>query len=111
MYGRTIGTLNLYQVVGQTETLIWTLSGDKGNSWFSGQVPVGKKLFNGYKVCQNHVVWNKRTSYSFSFEKNREGSFIWLFSHRAMLGMVSHHNNICICDAYFELDSWTWYSY
>ena len=111
MYGRTIGTLNLYQVVGQTETLIWTLSGNKGNSWFSGQVPVGKKLFNGYKVCQNHVVWNKRTSYSFSFEKNREGSFIWLFSHHAMLGMVSHHNNIFICDAYFELDSWTWYSY
>ena len=74
MYGRTIGTLNLYQVVGQTETLIWTLSGNKGNSWFSGQVPVGKKLFNGYKVCQNHVVWNKRTSYSISFEKNREGS-------------------------------------
>ena len=63
MYGFTIGTLNLYQVVGQTETLIWTLSGDKGNSWFSGQVPVGKKLFNGYKVCQNHVVWNKRTRY------------------------------------------------
>ncbi|CAH3165361.1 unnamed protein product, partial [Porites evermanni] len=56
MYGGTIGTLNLYQVVGQTETLIWTLSGNKGNSWFSGQVPVGKKLFNGYKVCQNHGV-------------------------------------------------------
>ena len=79
MYGRTIGTLNLYQVVGQTETLIWTLSGDKGNSWFSGQVPVGKKLFNGYKVCQNHVVWSKRTSYSISFEKNREGSKKILF--------------------------------
>ena len=37
--------------------------------------------------------------------------FIWLFSHHAMLGMVSHHDNICICDVYFELDSWTWYSY
>ena len=46
-----------------------------------------------------------------SFEKNREGSFIWLFSHHAMLGMVSHHDNICICDTNFELDPWTWYSY
>ena len=50
-------------------------------------------------------------AYSISFEKNREDSFIWLFSHDAMLGVVSHHDNICICDAYFELDSWTWYSY
>lgn len=87
MYGVTIGTLNLYQVVGQNETLIWTLSGNKGNSWFSGQVSVGKKLLNGYKVCEDHVVWNKRTSYSISFKKNREGSFIWLFSHHAGDGL------------------------
>ena len=35
-------------------------------------------------------------AYSISFEKNREDSFIWLFSHHAMLGVVSHQDNICI---------------
>ena len=51
MYGQSIGSLNLYQLVGQTETLIWTQSGNKGNSWLSGQVPVGNGA--GYKVCEN----------------------------------------------------------
>jgi len=41
MYGGTIGTLNLYQKVGGTQTLIWTLSRSQGKSWLSGQVPVG----------------------------------------------------------------------
>ena len=48
MYGGTIGSLNLYQVVGRTETLIWTQSGNKGRQWLSGQVPVGNVA--GYKV-------------------------------------------------------------
>ena len=48
MYGSHIGTLNLYELVGSTETLIWTLAGNKGNKWFSGQVAVGN--VTGYKV-------------------------------------------------------------
>jgi len=51
MYGQSIGSLNLYQLVGQTETLIWTQSGNNGNSWLSGQVPVGNVI--GYKVFEN----------------------------------------------------------
>ena len=42
MYGKTIGTLNIYQKTGGVEKLIWTLSGNLGNKWFSGQVAAGK---------------------------------------------------------------------
>lgn len=49
MFGTTIGTLNLYQVVaGSKDTLIWTLSKNQGNNWFTGQVPVGNAA--GFKV-------------------------------------------------------------
>lgn len=51
MYGSSIGSLNLYQVVGNTETLIWTLSGNKGRQWFNGQVPVGNQA--KYKVAKH----------------------------------------------------------
>ena len=54
MYGGSIGSLNLYQLVGKTETLIWTQSGDQGKSWLSGQVPVGNVA--GYKVCENGLL-------------------------------------------------------
>ena len=48
MYGSDIGALNLYEQVGSKETLIWRLSGNKGNNWYSGQVAVGN--IAGYKV-------------------------------------------------------------
>ena len=54
MCGQSIGSLNLYQLVGQTETLIWTQWGNKGNSWLSGQVPVGN--VTGYKVRENGLL-------------------------------------------------------
>ena len=54
MFGQSIGSLNLYQLVGQTETLIWTQWGNKGNSWLSGQVPVGN--VTGYKVRENGLL-------------------------------------------------------
>ena len=54
MYGGSIGSLNLYQVVGRTETLIWTQSRDKGKQWLSGQVPVGNVA--GYKVYSEHFI-------------------------------------------------------
>ncbi|CAH3118157.1 unnamed protein product [Pocillopora meandrina] len=58
MYGSSIGTLNLYQVVGNTETLIWTLSGNKGRQWFNGQVPVGNQA--KYKIIAEGI---RGTSY------------------------------------------------
>lgn len=48
MYGSHIGALNLYEQVGSKETLIWRLSGNMGNNWYSGQVAVGN--IAGYKV-------------------------------------------------------------
>jgi len=59
MYGQSIGSLNLYQLIGQTETLIWTQSGNKGNSWLSGQVPVGN--VTGYKIIVEGVSGNSYT--------------------------------------------------
>ena len=51
MYGASIGKLNIYQQnlnPTSSKTLIWTLSGNKGNKWNSGQVSVGKA--KQYKV-------------------------------------------------------------
>ena len=39
MFGGTIGSLNIYQQpLGGQRTLLWRLTGNKGNKWFSGQV-------------------------------------------------------------------------
>jgi len=59
MYGQSIRSLNLYQLVGKTETLIWTQSGNKGNSWLSGRVPVGN--VTGYKIIAEGVRGNSYT--------------------------------------------------
>lgn len=37
MYGRTVSSLNVYLVVGKTETLIWNLNGTQGNVWKRGE--------------------------------------------------------------------------
>ena len=86
MYGSSIGTLNLYQKVGSTETLIWTLSGDKGKSWNSGQVPVGnpakysvsssmlKQVFNCKDemfICHEHGTKKNSESLTGSKKKSK----------------------------------------
>ena len=39
MYGTTIGTLQvLLQVAGSNASSIWELTGNKGNTWYQGQV-------------------------------------------------------------------------
>ena len=51
MYGADIGTLNIYSwAQGATnKTLIWTLTGQKGNKWLYGSVPLPYTV--GYRVC------------------------------------------------------------
>lgn len=50
MSGSTIGSLNVYmKVIGQSMTKIWTQSGDKGNSWLEGQLPI-KSAGRSYQV-------------------------------------------------------------
>ena len=47
MYGLSIGTLNIYVNITRATTgkqLVWTLSGNKGNRWFNGQVKVGTTI-------------------------------------------------------------------
>ena len=43
MFGATIGALRVLVKTGpgnQSETVIWELSGNFGNQWYSGQAPV-----------------------------------------------------------------------
>ena len=57
MFGSSIGTLNIYVNVSGTETLVWRLSGNKGNQWKNGQVNVGKTA-GSYKVgCYLSVMY------------------------------------------------------
>ena len=37
MYGSDIGNLSIYLKTNQSETLVWSLSGDQGNRWRFGQ--------------------------------------------------------------------------
>ena len=51
MYGNTIGTLRVLVKTGagnQSETVVWELSGNFGNQWYSAQAPV--KSGNPYQV-------------------------------------------------------------
>ena len=54
MYGASIGSLNVYIKYGpgnssDAETLIWSDSGNQGDSWIQSQVPVYSS--NPYRVC------------------------------------------------------------
>ena len=50
MYGNSIGTLNIYrQPYRGQRVLVWKLSGNKGNKWYSGQVPAD------FAVTENRV--------------------------------------------------------
>lgn len=53
MYGRTVGTLNVYLVTNMTAssastTKLWTLKGTQGNRWLSAQFAVQSST--GYQV-------------------------------------------------------------
>ena len=40
MNGRGVGSLRVLRVIGSEEKVLWTLSGQSGNRWYQGQVPV-----------------------------------------------------------------------
>ena len=51
MSGQSIGSLNIYVNNSGSETLIWSLSGDKGTKWQNGQVNVASvQVGSSYKV-------------------------------------------------------------
>lgn len=53
MYGNTIGTLRLLVKTGpgnQSETVIWELSGNFGDQWYSAQAPVSSAKMYQVKV-------------------------------------------------------------
>ena len=49
MYGTGVGTLNVYIKTGPgntSEQLVWTNSGNQGDSWIQGQAPIySTKMF------------------------------------------------------------------
>lgn len=50
MSGAGIGTLNVYmRIIGQSMTKLWTQTGNKGNTWYEGQLPV-KSAGKSYQV-------------------------------------------------------------
>ena len=54
MYGTSIGALSIYIKTGagnQSETLIWSNSGNHGNQWILGQAPV--RSSKKYSVSRN----------------------------------------------------------
>ncbi|XP_047128245.1 MAM and LDL-receptor class A domain-containing protein 1 isoform X1 [Hydra vulgaris] len=57
MYGQSIGSLNIYANFSGTEKLLWTLSGNKGNTWFNGQVNVGIAT-TAYRIIIEGIVGN-----------------------------------------------------
>ena len=49
-----IGTLNVYVTDSSTRSWIWTLSGNQGQQWVQGQVPIPQQT-SAYKV-RKHVL-------------------------------------------------------
>ncbi|XP_052232683.1 uncharacterized protein LOC127845671 [Dreissena polymorpha] len=58
MYGSSIGRLNVYQVNngGLPGKLVWSLTGDQGNSWKEGQVPLNSN--QSYSILLSGVIGN-----------------------------------------------------
>ena len=53
MHGSDIGKLNIYLKTNQSETLVWSLSGDQGNRWRFGQTALNSPSL--YKVsCHSY---------------------------------------------------------
>ncbi|XP_067654505.1 MAM and LDL-receptor class A domain-containing protein 2-like [Haliotis asinina] len=48
MSGSQIGTLNVYVIVGNVNTTVWSLSGSQGDKWLNGQAPIASTT--SYKV-------------------------------------------------------------
>ena len=40
MYGKDMGTLNIYSNVSNKNVLLWSHSGDKGNQWLNGKISI-----------------------------------------------------------------------
>ncbi|XP_052285283.1 properdin-like isoform X2 [Dreissena polymorpha] len=58
MYGSSIGRLNVYQVTngGLPGKFVWSLTGDQGNSWKEGQVPLNSN--QSYSILLSGVIGN-----------------------------------------------------
>ncbi|XP_052247429.1 MAM and LDL-receptor class A domain-containing protein 1-like [Dreissena polymorpha] len=58
MYGSSIGRLNVYQVTngGLPGKVVWSLTGDQGNSWKEGQVPLNSN--QSYSILLSGVIGN-----------------------------------------------------
>lgn len=52
MYGSTIGTLKVWVSINNTKILRWQRDGNKGNTWFQGQISIISK-YAPYQVSQN----------------------------------------------------------
>ena len=48
MYGSDIGNLSIYLKTNQSETVVWTLSGNQGDQWRFGQTALNSR--DAYKV-------------------------------------------------------------
>ena len=68
MYGYSINTLNVYKDINGDETLLWQLTGDKGNNWNYGKVPVEENSGN-LKVghCQHLVITSYDSAETITF--------------------------------------------
>lgn len=50
MYGNGIGTLRviIHDTQANEDRIVWSLSGEAGNAWYQGQVPISS--FSSFKV-------------------------------------------------------------
>lgn len=63
MYGRTMGTLNVYSSQNvSANTLLWTLSGNQGNRWNSAQLSITST--QSYNVSNDNVNGVKKYMYT-----------------------------------------------
>lgn len=58
MHGQNVGTLNISRLIqGDTgKSIMWTKSGDQGNTWRQGAVDVGNGLFGPFTVSRNLTI-------------------------------------------------------
>ncbi|CAB4063429.1 unnamed protein product [Lepeophtheirus salmonis] len=54
MYGSGVGELNVYIIVNDKWSKVWSLSGDAGNNWYMGQTPISAKT--PFKIAFEGIV-------------------------------------------------------
>lgn len=54
MYGRTVGTLNVYQTLNNSNGLMWTLKGQQGNAWNFAQFTINSNI--GFNVSTLYML-------------------------------------------------------